>query len=54
MCMRRGRAEGEGERESQADSTLGVEPNAGPHTGLNPTTLGSLPEPKLIVKHSID
>ena len=43
MCMSAGGgAEGEGERESQADSPLSMEPDM----GLDLTTLKSWPEPK--------
>ena len=38
------------ERESQAGSTLSLQP----YTGLDPTTLGSWPEWKLRVRHSTD
>ena len=42
--------QGKGKRESQAGSMLSAEPNL----GLNPTTLGSLLEPKSRIEHSTD
>ena len=52
MCkQRRGGGEGrERERERILSSTLSVDPNV----GLDPTTLGSQPEPKSRVGHSND
>ena len=48
--MNRGGAEGEEERDSEADSVLSVEPNE----GLDPTTMRSCPEPKSRVRHLTD
>ena len=45
-----GRGEREGGRESEAGSILSIEPGA----GLNPMTLGPLPEPKTRVRCSTD
>ena len=45
--MSGGEAEEKGERESQADSALSVEPDS----ELNPKALTSLPEPKSRVGH---
>ena len=42
------------QRETERGRILGSMLIVEPHVGLNPTTLGSLPEPKSRVSHSTD